>query len=126
MARQTMAIFSTHEPEDALSKLSPEGIEAIRRFYQGQSSRVGALNDAAHTVGKELLQAISVPTLVIHSREDKSVPFHHAEWSLQNIPQATLCEAGFTGHFIWVDPDYKNINEQMIAFLRNRPESQRD
>jgi pimeloyl-ACP methyl ester carboxylesterase len=120
MARQTMAIFSTHDPDDAVSRLSPDGIKAIRQFYQGHSSRKGALNDASHTVGAELLQAISVPVLVLHSREDKSVPFTHAEWSLQNIPQAKLCEAGFTGHFIWVDPEYAKINDQMAAFLQNR------
>lgn len=118
MARQTLAIFSTHDSDDALSKLSPEGVEAIRHFYKGRSSRQGALNDATHTVGKELLQTISTPTLVIHSREDKSVPFSHAEWSLQHIPSATLCEAGLTGHFIWVGPDYQTISEQLIAFLR--------
>ena len=117
MARQTLAIFSTHDPDDALRKLSPEGIESIRRFYQGQSSRQGALNDATHTVGKVLLPAVSMPVLVIHSREDRSVPFSHAEWSLQHVSQAILCEAGFTGHFIWVGPDYKDIIGQMTAFL---------
>jgi len=119
MARQTMAIFSTHDPDDALSRLSPEGVELIHQFYQGHSSRKGALNDAAHTVGLELVQAISVPVLIVHSREDKSVPFIHAEWSLKNISQTRLCEAGFTGHFIWADPDYGNINSQIVAFLQN-------
>ena len=118
MAKQTLAIFSLHDPNDAANRLSPEGIEAIRRFYQGQSSRLGALNDATHTVGKELLEAVSAPALVIHSREDKSVPFSHAEWSLRHLSQAVLCEAGFTGHFIWVEPDYKNIVEQLASFLR--------
>lgn len=121
MARQTMVIFSTHDPDDAMSKLSPESIAAIRRFYQGKSSRQGALNDATHTVGKELLQKVSVPTLVIHSREDKSVPFSHAEWSLQNIAGATLCEADFTGHFIWVSPNYSKIRERMVRFLHGDP-----
>ena len=119
MARQTMAIFSTHDPDDAISRLTPEGIQAIRQFYQGHSSREGALNDATHTVGAQLIRAITIPVLVVHSREDKSVPFTHAEFSLQNIPQARLCEAGFTGHFIHVDPEYKNINSQMVAFLQN-------
>ncbi len=119
MARQTMAIFSTHDPEDAIHRLTPEGIEAIRRFYQGHSSRGGALNDATHTVGLERLQMISMPVLVIHSREDKSVPFSHAEYSLQHIPQAVLCEAGFTGHFIWVGPDYADIVRKMIDFLQH-------
>lgn len=118
MARQTLMIFSLHDPDDAMNKLSSEDIESIRRFYQGQSSRLGALNDATHTVGKELLEAVSMPVLVIHSREDKSVPFSHAEWSLQHLSQAVSCEAGFTGHFIWVGPDYKNIVEQMASFLR--------
>jgi pimeloyl-ACP methyl ester carboxylesterase len=123
MARQTMAIFSTHDPDDALNKLSPEGIEAIRRFYQGRSSRQGALNDATHAVGKELLQAVSVPTLVVHSREDNSVPFSHAEWSLQHIPGAGLCESGPAGHFIWVGPDYGVVSERLVAFLRSDPQA---
>jgi pimeloyl-ACP methyl ester carboxylesterase len=117
MARQTMAIFSTHDPDDALHQLSPEDIQAIRRFYQGHSSRQGALNDGAHTVGKELLEAVGQPTLVVHSREDRAVPFGHAEWSLTHIPDAELAESGCTGHFFWVGPDYQQISQRLAAFL---------
>lgn len=117
MARQTLAIFSTHDPDDALSKLSPDGIAKICRFYQGQSSRKGALCDATHTVGADLLCTIQQPVLVIHSREDLSVPFSHAEWSMEHIPQAERCEAGITGHFFWVDPTYPIICQQLITFL---------
>lgn len=125
MARQTLAIFSTHNPDDALGRLSPESIEMIARFYRGHSSRQGALNDATHTVGAEVLQKIQQPTLVIHSCEDNSVPFHHAQWSLKNIPHASLCEAGITGHFFWVDPDFDRIREQLVLFLRGE-EKQKD
>jgi pimeloyl-ACP methyl ester carboxylesterase len=118
MARQTLAIFSTHDPDDGLRKLPAEGVENISRFYQGQSSRKGALNDGFHAVGADLLMTIRQPTLVVHSREDNSVPFSHAEWSLNHIPQAELCEAGITGHFFWVDPDYKRICQRMVEFLR--------
>jgi pimeloyl-ACP methyl ester carboxylesterase len=118
MARQTLVIFSTHDPDDALSKLSTENIARICRFYQGRSSRKGALNDAAHTVGADLLEAVRQPTLVIHSREDNSVPFGHAEWSLKHIPQAELCEAGITGHFFWIDPDLPRITKRLVAFLK--------
>ena len=118
MARQTLAIFSTHDPVDGLSKLSAEGIGKICSFYQGRSSRKGALSDGAHTVGENLLKSIRQPTLVIHSREDNSVPFSHAEWSLKHIPQAELCEAGITGHFFWVDPAYKRICQRLVAFLK--------
>ena len=118
MARQTMALFSTHDPEDAFRRLTPEDIRAICLFYQRHSSRVGAVNDLTHTVGKELLQRMQAPTLVIHSREDKSVPFSHAEWSLAHIPNAELCESGFTGHFYWVGPDYAKVSQRLVTFLK--------
>lgn len=118
MARQTLAIFSTHNPDDALNKLSPDDINRLCRFYQGRSSRRGALNDAAHTVGGDLLCAVGQPTLVIHSREDNSVPFGHAEWSLRHIANAKLVEGGFTGHFFWIGPDYQRISRQVVDFLK--------
>jgi pimeloyl-ACP methyl ester carboxylesterase len=118
MARQTLAIFSTHDPEDGLKQLSKGDIQTIAHFYQGHSSRLGALADGAHTVGADLLKKLRQPTLVIHSREDNSVPFVHAEWSLKHIPQAQLYEGGLTGHFFWVGPDSPRINQSMVAFLR--------
>jgi len=119
MARQTLAIFSTHDADDGMSRLSSGDIEMICRFSRGRSSRQGALNDATHTVGADVLAAIRQPTLVIHSREDNSVPFSHAEWSLKNIPQAELYEAGFTGHFFWIGPDAPRISQRMAEFLRH-------
>ena len=117
LARQTLAIFSTHDPDDALNQLSAQDIETICRFYQGRSSRKGALNDLTHTVGADTLSEVCQPTLVIHSREDNSVPFEHAEWSRKHIPQAVLWEAGITGHFFWVDPAYENTCGRLISFL---------
>jgi pimeloyl-ACP methyl ester carboxylesterase len=64
-----------------------------------------------------LLSTVRQPTLVVHSREDKSVPFAHAEWSLKHIPQAELRESGLTGHFSWIGPDFQRISQRMIAFL---------
>ncbi len=118
MAKQTLAIFSTHSPEDALRRLSADDVAAVSRFYQRLSSRRGALNDLTHTVGKDLLQGMRAPTLVIHSREDRAVPFSHAEWAMQHIPRAALCESGFTGHFYWIGPDYQRISQELIAFFR--------
>ena len=118
MARQTLVIFSTHNPDDGLAKLSSEGIEKIARFYRGRSSLKGALADSTHTVGAALLKSVCQPVLVIHSREDNSVPFSHAQWSLEHIPQAELCEAGITGHFFWVDPDFGRISQRLVGFLQ--------
>lgn len=117
MAKQTMAIFSTHDSEEVFKQLTPADIESICRFYQHHSSRLGAMNDLTHTVGNELLQKVQAQTLVIHSREDKSVPFQHAEWALEHIPRVELCESGATGHFYWVGPDYPAISQKLVSFL---------
>jgi pimeloyl-ACP methyl ester carboxylesterase len=120
MARQSLVIVSTHDPDDGFSKLSTVDIEGICHFYQGRTSRQAALNDMTHTVGADLLQSVRQPTLVIHSREDNSVPFAHAEWALKHIPQAELCEAGFAGHLFWIGPDYPRISQRMVAFLQEK------
>lgn len=117
-ALQTLTIFSTHDPKETISRLSSEDIRALSHFFHGQSSRQGALNDLTHVVTREVMQKITSPTLIIHSREDASIPFHHAEWSLENIPNARLCESGSTGHFYWIGPDYERISDSMIDFLR--------
>jgi pimeloyl-ACP methyl ester carboxylesterase len=120
MARQTMAIFSYHDPQEAFSRLSSEDIQNICGFYRRHSSRKGALNDLTHTVGEQILRNIKMPTLIIHSRDDKSVPFSHAEWSLKHIPNAELCEGGFTGHFYWIGPDYQRISQRLVDFIKKR------
>jgi pimeloyl-ACP methyl ester carboxylesterase len=117
-ALQTLAIFSTHDPKDTISRLSTEDIRALSHFFHGQSSRQGALNDLTHVVTREVMQKVASPTLIVHSREDASIPFHHAEWSLENIRNARLCESGFTGHFYWIGPDYQRLCKSMIEFLR--------
>jgi pimeloyl-ACP methyl ester carboxylesterase len=117
-ARQNLLIFSTHDPDDAVGRLSAEDIHKFQHFFQGHSSRQGALNDLTHTVGANLLESVSQPTLVVHSREDRAVPFGHAEWSLKHIPQAELCEGGFTGHFFWIGPDFQGISQRMVEFLQ--------
>ena len=117
-ALQTLAIFSTHDPKDTMSRLSSEDIRTLSYFFHGHSSREGALNDLTHVVTRELMQGVLTPALIIHSREDASIPFHHAEWSIKHIPNARLCESGCTGHFYWIGPDFPRICESMINFLR--------
>jgi hypothetical protein len=46
------------------------------------------------------------------------VPFSHAEWALKHVPQAELCEAGFTGHFFWVGPDFPHLYLRINEFLK--------
>ena len=42
MARQTLTIFSTHDTEDAMRRLSPADVSSLCSFYRRASSRTGA------------------------------------------------------------------------------------
>jgi len=66
-ARQNLFIFSTHDPDDALNRLSEQDIQKFQHFFREHSSRQGALNDLTHTVGPQLLRSVSQPTLAVHS-----------------------------------------------------------
>lgn len=48
--------------------------------------------------GREQLAAISLPTLVIHDRQDRELDFHHAEALAAAGPFVTLEETGGLGH----------------------------
>ena len=118
MAKQTLRLFSTHDPEDALRRLTPAEIAALSRFYRKPPYRHGALSDLYHSVPVEALASIRVPTLIVHSREDRSVPFAHAEYAHTHIPQAELYAAPSWSHWVTLGPGADEVKRRVAEFLR--------
>jgi pimeloyl-ACP methyl ester carboxylesterase len=65
-----------------------------------------------------LVDRISFPTLLIYSRMDNDVKWHHAEYLKNNIQHAELFEA-HGGHFLWVGEDMERIQSKRIEFLND-------
>ncbi|NPD87900.1 MAG: alpha/beta hydrolase [Asgard group archaeon] len=63
---------------------------------------------------------ISFPTLLIYSRMDNDVKWHHAEYLTENIAHAELFEV-HGGHFMWVGENKDEIQKKRIEFLNNLP-----
>lgn len=63
---------------------------------------------------------ISFPTLLIYSRMDNDIKWHHAEYLKENIAHAELFEV-HGGHFLWVGEDKDEIEKKRIEFLNNLP-----
>ena len=61
---------------------------------------------------------ISSPTLLIYSRMDNDVKWHHAEYLKNNIMHAELFEA-HGGHFLWVGEDMEGIQNKRVEFLND-------
>ncbi|MEZ4727467.1 MAG: alpha/beta hydrolase [Caldilineaceae bacterium] len=64
------------------------------------------------------MQRITTPALIIHSRNDHSVPFDHALLAQAQIKGAKLWEAQTWGHLIWLGEGAPAVNEAVINFLQ--------
>lgn len=117
MARVMMTQFSSLNVDEIMQKIDAESIAAIVRMNRRQHSDRGFMLDIDHRVPPEMLQRIQVPTLIVHSKYDNSVPFHHAEHAAAHIPTAELIAVETWGHLIWLGDHAAEVERQVLAFL---------
>jgi pimeloyl-ACP methyl ester carboxylesterase len=89
--------------------------ETLRALFGSMRSGRGFRNDLRP--GPDLSSAVGQPTLVIASRNDRGVPFAHAESLVAGIPHATLVESQAASHLVWFAPDWPAIAERIRRFL---------
>lgn len=119
LARMKMSLFGTHDPQESVSEMSVADINEIRDFYLRwrASWAQGAINDMEQGVDDEVLKSIKAPTLVVHSREDKAVPFASAEYSYAGITGSELWEAPSWSHFISIGHGSDEVGKRIVGFL---------
>jgi class 3 adenylate cyclase len=66
---------------------------------------------------RDLLQSIRVPTLVIHRREDRDVPFEHGQYLAAHIPGAELVELPGAAHAWDADDDLTSEVGRFLATI---------
>lgn len=64
------------------------------------------------------LERITCPTLVIHGRLDGNVPFEHAQFVADTVPQAELFVVEGAGHLIWLSEHAERVRSKTMDFLR--------
>lgn len=79
----------------------------------------GASNDMEHRTCDAVLSSIQAPTLIVHSREDKAVPFAEGEYSHENIPGSELREAPSRSHFISIGHGADQVDRKVVEFLKH-------
>ncbi len=77
-AKRTISLFSTHDPNDFMNHVSREDIRSLLRLYRNKAYTEGPLIDLENQPEASVLNRIKAPTLVAHSKEDKSVGFDNA------------------------------------------------
>lgn len=69
-------------------------------------------------VSTDNLQAISCPTLIMHSKHDGSVPLEHPYHAHEKIPTSELCLLDTWGHLIWLGKSSNETDDILIKFLK--------
>ncbi|NRD79016.1 alpha/beta hydrolase [Bacillus sp. BRMEA1] len=117
--KQMLSSFSKLSYAEMKSKMAAGDIDEIRKMNNRQRSGHGFLIDLLQT--KEVtfkdLQAISCPTLIMHSKHDGAVSFEHAYYAQQQITDSEVCLLDSWGHLIWLGQESENVNEKLVEFL---------
>lgn len=121
IAVRMLAVTSTRDTLDIRARLRRSDLEAVRRFFSCDSSAAGALADWDHEVSDADLAAVRAPALIVHARDDRSVPFAGAERAHALIPGSQIVAPGAGGHFLWIGPGAEEITQRVISFLKALP-----
>lgn len=81
--KQMSPSFSNIKYSEAKAKITKSDIEAIRKMNNRQRSSFGFLIDLnqVNELTLEDIQAVTCPTLLMHSKHDASVPLEHAYYA---------------------------------------------
>ncbi|MFD1851420.1 alpha/beta fold hydrolase [Oceanobacillus bengalensis] len=119
--KQMFSSFSKLTHKEATGMVVREDIEAIRKMNNRQRSGYGFLIDLVQVneISTEYLQAISCPTLIMHSKHDGSVPLEHPYFAHENIPSSKFYLLDTWGHLIWLGKSSIETDENLIKFLKS-------
>ncbi|CEI83550.1 2-hydroxy-6-oxo-6-phenylhexa-2,4-dienoate hydrolase [Oceanobacillus oncorhynchi] len=119
MFKQMIPSFSNLSYKEIKNSVLAKDIDEIQRMSKRQRSGYGFLIDLSQTkeITSKNLQAISSPTLIMHSEYDGSVPLEHAYYADQQIRDSELCILDTWGHLIWLGRESDKVNERLVKFL---------
>ena len=137
-ALRLMPRFVIRRAFDATEKLTRDAVaERVERVMRSPTQRdylgrlfecslplsvrkVGLDNDLAQFASLPVypVEEIRCPTLVVHGRHDGNVPFSHAQFVADGVPNAQLFVAETCGHLIWMSDDREATIDCMGSFFR--------
>ena len=116
LASQFQQQFSTQSPHPQRKEDVDKLMDALRYYSSGS----GFLNDIDQTLGFNALRKVSCPVLILHSKNDNSVPYDHAVYANKLIESSIL--AGLQnnwGHMIWLGQDVGEVIRLQLDFIKS-------
>ncbi|HEY2831280.1 MAG TPA: alpha/beta fold hydrolase [Sporichthyaceae bacterium] len=113
--RMMLGRLSTRPGGEVATALSAQDRAVLLALFAHMRSGRGFRNDLRPT--PDVTTQIDQPTLVIATRTDRGVPFHHSQSFADVIRRAELIVSNAPSHFVWLGPDWPVIAARIRAFL---------
>ncbi len=99
-------------------KLIKGDVKELMAMFKNFRSGAGFINDIDQNIDQDVISQIKCPTLIIHSKNDNSVPFEHALHSNKMIGNSKLVELNNEwGHLIWLGSDSNVSISKTMEFI---------
>ncbi len=99
-------------------RLAKEDAKELVAVFRNFSSKGGFLCDIDQDIDDSRLASISCSTLIVHSRNDSSVPFDHAQLANERIKNSTLLALNNEwGHLFWIGKDSQETIDHIFEFV---------
>ena len=115
--KMMLADMTTLNPDEVIKNLTSEERKSLVQLFSHLQSGEGFMNDLKEAKGSA--KDVRVPTLIIHSKYDKSVDPTHAQKLHKEIAASQLSISDAKSHMIWFSDSYKEIQKVMKDFLKN-------
>ena len=113
--KMMLANMTTLDPNKIVKRLTSGQQRKLIQLFSHLQSGKGFMNDLKQNEGSA--QDVRVPTLIIHSKYDKSVGLGHAEKLRKEIRGSQLFISDAESHMIWFSDSYQEIQKTMKNFL---------
>ena len=103
-----------------IKELDNEEINDVKNMLNEQRSKNGFVVDLDHDLEKNIIEQISSPTLIIHSKNDQAISKEHPLLAKDKIKNSKIIWIDNKwGHLIWVGKESKDIINNITTFLLN-------
>ena len=103
--------------DDIRSQLNGTDQELLYQVGLQNGPGRGVLFDLTQHIDRQILQTVTCPVLIVHSKSDRAVPFEHALYARRAIAHAQFLESKSPGHLIWIGPSARRDERMIERFI---------
>lgn len=111
---QELTVLDVNE---VMKRMSPDDLMFVKSMIGTFQSGTGFMNDIEHKVDD--LSGITVPTLVMYSPNDKSVPPTNAKRVVAEVVTSELYEVPADTHLLWIGKHANDVWQKRLSFLKS-------